>query len=111
MPSTRVNFSMAAFEEAVGAGPEIRGVFYNGSQGRGTMDRYSDLDLKVWVTDAAFAEGGRKIDELLATLGEVRFRYPLKPTDSTTALVGPDWQRVDLDLLKEAYMKPWPGYA
>ena len=58
------------------------------------MDRYSDLDLHVWVADSVLAEGSRKVEALLALLGEVKFRSPLQPTVAVTALVGPDWQRV-----------------
>jgi hypothetical protein len=109
--ATGKDFPMAAFEQAVASDPDIVGAFYSGSQGRCTMDRYSDLDLMVWVTEQAQADGGRKIEELLTTLGEVQSRYPLHPTSSTTALVGPDWQRVDLELLREEDLKPWPGWA
>ena len=42
------------------ADPEVLGVFYGGSQGRGTMDRYSDLDLHVWVADSVLAEASRR---------------------------------------------------
>jgi hypothetical protein len=41
---TGVAFPMVAFEAAVAEDPEVLGVFYNGSQGRGTMDRYSDAE-------------------------------------------------------------------
>src|SRR2546421_12967710 len=102
---------MHAFEAGVAAEPEALGAFYSGSQGRGTMDRYSDLDLHVWVTDSALTLDGSKLEALLALLGEVKFRSPLRPRRSVTAFVGPEWQRVDLDLLKREELKPWPGYA
>jgi hypothetical protein len=47
----------------------------------------------------------------LSTLGQVHSQFPLHPTSSTTALVGPDWQRVDLELFREEDMKPWLGWA
>jgi len=106
-----VNFPMAAFEAAILSDPEVLGAFYSGSQGRETMDRYSDLDLHVWLTDAALEAGHRKLEALLAQLGEVKFHSPLRPTRAVTAFVGPDWQRVDLDLLRRGAMKPWSGYA
>jgi hypothetical protein len=109
--STGIHFPMHAFEAGVAADPEVLGAFYSGSQGRGTMDRYSDLDLHVWVADTAPTVDGRKIAALLALLGEVKFRSPLRPTTAVTAFVGPDWQRVDLDLLKREELTPWPGYA
>jgi hypothetical protein len=109
--ATGKDFPMSAFEQAIASDPDILGAFYSGSQGRGTMDRYSDLDLMVWVTKEAYTEGRAKIEALLSTLGQVQSHYPLHPTSSTTALVGPDWQRVDLELLREEDLKPWPGWA
>src|SRR5215470_8665097 len=105
--ATGKDFPMMEFEQTIAADPAILGAFYTGSQGRGTMDRYSDLDLMVWVTSEAYAEGRSKIAALLATLGEVRSQFPRQPTSSTTALVGPNWQRVDLDLFREEDLKPW----
>ena len=115
--ATGVSFPMGAFEAAIAADPEVLGALYSGSQGRGTMDRYSDLDLHVWVTDEVFADGSRKLAELLATLGEVRNSCPVRPKEHVTALVGPEWQRVDLGLirddgrLQDEEVKPWPGFA
>jgi hypothetical protein len=109
--ATGKDFPMAAFEQAITSDRDILGAFYSGSQGRGTMDRYSDLDLMVWVTQAAYVEGRGKIEALLSTLGQVQSQYPLHPISSTTALVGPDWQRVDLELLREEDLKPWPSWA
>ena len=37
--STGKYFSMATFEETIARDPEILGAFYDGSQGRGTMDQ------------------------------------------------------------------------
>lgn len=109
--TTGKDFPMAAFEHAIASDPDILGAFYSGSQGRGTMDRYSDLDLMVWVTKEAYAEGREKLAVLLSTLGQVESQVPLHPTSSTTALVGPDWQRVDLELFREEDLKPWLGWA
>jgi hypothetical protein len=102
---------MAAFEEAAANDPDILGLFYNGSQGRGDMDRYSDLDIKIWAEEAALDREGEKIGQILSRLGEVRFFHPLHPRDSVTALIGPDWQRVDLNLYRASDLKPWIGYA
>jgi len=109
--ATGKDFPMAAFEQAIASDPEILGAFYAGSQGRGTMDRYSDLDLMVWVTEEAYAEGSAKLEALLSTLGQVQSQHPHRPTSSSTALVGPDWQRVDLELFREEDLKPWLGWA
>ena len=90
--ATGKDFPMAAFEQAIAPDPDILGAFYSGSQGRGTMDRYSDLDLMVWVTQDAYADGRGKLAALLSTLGPVQSQVPLHPTSSTTALVGRDWE-------------------
>jgi len=109
--ATGKDFPMAAFEQAIASDPDILGAFYSGSQGRGTMDRYSDLDLMVWVTEEAYAEGSGKLEALLSTLGQVQSQHPHRPTSSSTALVGPDWQRVDLELFREEDLKPWIGWS
>ena len=43
---------LAAFEATVQAHPEVLGALYTGSLGRGTFDRFSDLDIDLWVPDA-----------------------------------------------------------
>jgi hypothetical protein len=65
------------FEDAMQTDADILGVFYYGSNGRGTSDQFSDLDIRVWVVDAI--EGAEavsaKIRQLLGYCGEVHFTY------------------------------------
>jgi hypothetical protein len=96
---------LSAFEATVQAHPEVLGALYSGSLGRGTFDRYSDLDIDLWVPDTWLEDGPSRLREVMGWLGEVQFLY------GGTGFVGPDWQRVDLDLPAPADLKPDPHYA
>ncbi|HEY7034453.1 MAG TPA: hypothetical protein VH482_24160 [Thermomicrobiales bacterium] len=98
------------FEAAVLADPSVLGVLYTGSLGRGTADRYSDLDLDVWLADDAFADVPAKTCDLLAVLGTVEWSMDVAPA-WTHAMVGPDWRRVDLHLRKQGDAEPWHGFV
>lgn len=108
--ATGCDFPLAEFEAAMQADPEILGLLYTGSLGRGLTDRYSDLDLDVWVSEQAFAVVESTIEEVLAGLGRIQFVYSRGPA-FVTALVGPDWQRVDLHLHGPTDTKPFADYA
>jgi len=82
------------FEAAIKRDHEVLGMLYTGSLGRGTADRFSDLDIELWITDAAFLEGERKKSEVLHSLGTVHFSYARE--SGCTAFVGDEWQPVDL---------------
>jgi hypothetical protein len=82
------------FETAVLPDPEVLGVLFTGSIGRGTADHFSDLDIYVWLTDEAYAHVTAKTRELLSFLGEIKLFFPQEAW-YTKALVGPNWQRVD----------------
>src|SRR5215218_4938971 len=88
------------FEAAVLADPTVLGVLYTGSLGRGTADRFSDLDLEVWLTDDAFANLPAKTEKLLAALGDIKSSETPEPTFAQ-AVVGREWIRVDLHLRKQ----------
>jgi hypothetical protein len=101
---------LVAFEAAVLADASVLGVLYTGSLGRGTADRFSDLDLEVWLTDDAFADLPAKTEELLATLGAIKLSTSPGP-GFTQALVGHDWRRVDLHLRRWDNAGPWHGFV
>lgn len=92
------------------ADPEVLGVLYTGSLGRGATDPFSDLDLDVWVTAEAFSQVDAKLQEVLSRLGAIQFSYPRGPA-FVTALVGPDWQRVDLHLHGPAERQSFAEYS
>jgi hypothetical protein len=98
------------FEAAVLADPSVLGVLYTGSLGRGTADRFSDLDLEVWLADDACADLSATTRDLLAVLGPVGWSMEVAPA-WTHALVGPDWRRVDLHLRTRGDTDPWHGFV
>jgi hypothetical protein len=99
------------FEAAARAAPEVLGILlYTGSLGRGTCDRFSDLDIVVWATDAAMKEGPARVREVMGWLGEVQFAYT-RGVGFDTGFVGPEWRRVDLYLRRREELKPDPEYA
>jgi len=98
------------FEAAVLPDPSVLGVLYTGSLGRGTADRFSDLDLEVWLADDAFADLPAKTGDLLAVLGPVGWSMEVAPA-WTHAMVGPEWRRVDLHLRARGDTEPWHGFA
>lgn len=110
VPSTGSAFSLFAFEAAIQRDDEILGVLYTGSLGRGMADRYSDLDIEAWVTDDALQRVDKKLEEILGLLGTVQFVYRRGPA-FVTGFVGPDWQRVDLQLHDPSDARPHAEYA
>jgi hypothetical protein len=95
------------FEDAVLADPEVLGVLFTGSLGRGTSDDFSDLDIYVWLTDDAYANVVAKTRELLSSLGEIKLFFP-QETWYTKALVGENWQRVDFAVRRRDELHAWP---
>ncbi len=109
--TTSVDFPLAPFERAISKDHDILGLLYTGSLGRGTGDRYADLDIQVWVPDAVYAAPAPKQRQIFAYLGEVHFCYPSTPSPGATAFIGPGWQRVDLLLLCAADLEPEAAHA
>jgi hypothetical protein len=98
------------FEAAAQADPEVLGVIYTGSLGRGTCDRFSDLDIVVWVADAVAEQASASVRQIMGWLGEVHFAYA-RGEAFATGFVGSDWRRVDLYLKRQAELKPDAEYA
>ncbi len=99
MGVTGSDFDLSAFEAATQRDPDVLGVLYAGSLGRGAADRYSDLDIECWVTAQAYAEAATVIPRLMGYLGTVHFVYDRREDASfMTGFVGSDWQRVDMEL-------------
>jgi hypothetical protein len=112
MMATGSDFPLDSFETAITKDPDILGVLYTGSLGGGTADRYSDLDIELWVTDRAFADAATLLPRLLGYLGTVQFVYFRGEEASfVTGFVGPDWQRVDLKLHRQSETAPAASYA
>jgi hypothetical protein len=98
------------FETVILADSSILGLLYTGSLGRGTANRYSDLDLEVWLDDEAFADLPAKTHELLTALGTIELADTSFP-DFTQANIGPDWRRVDLHLRRRDDTEPCHDFA
>lgn len=99
--------SLPAFEAIVRTHPEVLGAAYTGSLGRGSFDRFSDLDIDLWIPDTWHDEGAIRLREVMGWLGEVHFL----PSGSGTGFVGPDWRRVDLELSRRSDLQPGPHFA
>jgi hypothetical protein len=98
------------FEAAALADPSILGVLYTGSLGRGTADRFSDLDLEVWLAADACTNLSAVTRDLLAVLGPVGWSMEVAP-GWTHAMVAPDWRRVDLHLRAWGDTEPAHGFV
>jgi hypothetical protein len=98
------------FEAAIQADQRVLGMLYTGSLGRGTSDRFSDLDIEVWVTDAAYAEVGTIVREILSSLGAMQFLYSREAGDSaySTAFFGTEWQPIDLAVHRQPIERDLP---
>jgi hypothetical protein len=97
---------LGAFERAAQEDPSVLGVLYTGSLGRGDFDRFSDLDIQVWLADAS-QYSRERLREMLGWLGEIHYTV-FHGDEGVTAGVGPCWRRTDLDLVKGAELKPEP---
>jgi len=73
-PRVGVHFPLADFEQRIMTDLDVLGMLYCGSRGRGQADRYSDLDITIWLTDEARAKPGR-IEHYLRWLGEIQFLH------------------------------------
>jgi hypothetical protein len=102
--------SLPAFEAAIRACPEVLGVLYTGSLGRGSFDRFSDLDIELWVPDPWLEDAPARLQWLMGWLGDVHFLYE-RGAGFATGFAGPDWRRVDLCLQRQADLQPGPEFA
>jgi hypothetical protein len=110
-PRIGVHFPLAEFERRILADPDVLGMMYNGSLGRGEADRYSDLDISLSLRDEAFEKPGR-IEHYLGWLGKIQFVSVSQHEAgfSSHAFVGADWQRVELDISRKIEAKPHPFF-
>jgi hypothetical protein len=89
----------------------VLGVLYTGSLGRGAADRFSDLDLELWVTTPAYDDVETTVRELVSPLGAIQWLMLTDGGESTltTAFLGPTWQPVDLTVHRPAVESPVPA--
>jgi hypothetical protein len=111
-PRMGVDFPLADFELRIMADPDVLGMMYNGSLGRGEADCYSDLDISLWVRDEVLAKPGR-VEHYLGWIdGEIQFVNWSQHDSglSSNCYVGPDWQRVELDISSKVSDTPHPYF-
>ena len=85
--------SLDNFEYAIQADPEVLGVFYFGSLGRGTATEGSDLDIYLWFSADVPAPVDGKLRQLLGTFGTFRWLH----LDEGRGYVEPDWIQIDFE--------------
>ncbi len=95
------------FERTIQADPEILGVFYFGSLGRGTATRFSDLDIFVWVSDDVELTTPDKLLQLLSLFGEIHWLA----IEDGTGWVGPAWTQVDIEFARRQDLEPSYRYV
>jgi predicted nucleotidyltransferase len=106
----QLNFDLTDFETAIHGDLSVLGLLYIGSLGRGTADRYSDLDIEVWVPDEDLEIAFDRLRALLETLGTVQFTI-FRELSAMRGFVGPDWRRVELHLMCRDELQPSPKFA
>jgi len=98
-----------AFEQAIQSDPDVLGVLYFGSLGRGVAGRFSDLDIFVWLPDDLAISAQDKLLQLLRLFGE---NHWLETGDRhVTGFVGPGWTQVDIEFERRANFVPSARYA
>ena len=94
------------FERAIGADPDVLGVFYFGSLGRGDAGRFSDLDIFVWLPDDFAAPKRDKWLQLLGLFGQLHWMEI-----DHCGFVGPEWIQIDIELGQRAELAPSGRFA
>lgn len=95
------------FEQAIQTDPEVLGMFYFGSLGRGAAGRFSDLDIFVWLADDLAPRVNDKLLQLFALLGPTHWMM----LEHGAAWLGPDWVQVDIEHAFGEGLKPHYRYA
>jgi hypothetical protein len=95
------------FERAIQNDPEVLGVFYFGSLGRGAATRFSDLDIFAWLADDLAIPMNDKLLQLLGLFGQIHWLE----IDHGTGFVGPEWTQVDIEFARRGELQPSHRYA
>lgn len=89
------------FERAILADPDVLGMFYFGSLGRGAATRHSDLDIFVVVPDSITEPYQEKLIPLLQLFGQIHWLEIPKGT----GYVGPNWVQVDIEFARRSELE------
>jgi hypothetical protein len=95
------------FERTIQADPEVLGMFYFGSLGRGAATRFSDLDIFVWLPDDVALSANDKVLQLLGLFGPIHWLE----LEAGTGYVGPEWTQIDIEYGSREHLEPSPRYA
>ena len=95
------------FERAIQADPEVLGMFYFGSLGRGAATRFSDLDIFVGLADDETISPHDKLLELLGLFGQIHWLE----IEGWKGFVGPEWTQVDIEFARRGELEPSHRYA
>lgn len=82
------------FERVIQTEPDVLGMFYFGSLGRGAATKGSDLDIYIWFSADDPARNDDKLLQLLGIFGETHW---LK-LEWGAGVFGPDWTQVDFEV-------------
>jgi hypothetical protein len=106
-----VDFPLAAFEQRILGDPDVLGMMYTGSLGRGGGDRCSDVDITLWLRDEALAKPPPLVlEHYVGWLGEIHLLDWSQHDHglSSNCFVGPDWQQVELEIMGSHLATPEP---
>jgi hypothetical protein len=108
-PHMGVDFPLAEFEQRILADPDVLGMVYTGSLGRGAGDRCSDVDISIWLRDEALTKEGL-LEHYVGWLGEIHFLSWSQHEHglSSNCFVGVDWQQAELDIMDSQLATPHP---
>jgi hypothetical protein len=106
-PRMGVHFPLAGFEQRIAADPDVLGMLYTGSLGRGEADRCSDIDIKIWVRDEVLGTP-RLLEQYMSWLGELHFVMSFGLFGNGYA--GPDWQSIDVGIMGKTDFEAGPYY-
>ena len=95
------------FERAIQADPQVLGMFYYGSLGRGAATRYSDLDIFVSFSDDVVMPAHDNVRQLLRLLGAIHWI----DVEGGKAFIGPAWAQVDIEWHRREELEATPHYA
>ncbi len=95
------------FERVIQTDPEVLGMFYFGSLGRGAATRFSDLDIFVWFRDELALPRDDKLVQLYGLFGQIHWL----DLEGGSAFVGPAWTQVDIEFGRREELQPSYRYA
>lgn len=108
-PLVGASFPLDEFERRILTDPDVLGMVYTGSLGRGGGDRCSDLDITIWLRDEALTQPQR-LEHYLRWLGDIHLLSWSQHEHgvASNAFVGSEWQQAELSLMGSHHPTPHP---